>query len=81
MTKARRCFEVFNLTLGRLIALIPGGAGALALLIAFEAPDLRGALLPAGIGLGLLLVAAAMLYWRFTFLHILEFMASWGSSK
>lgn len=81
MTRARRYFEVFNLAMGRLIALLLVGAGALAFIIAFEATTLRSALLPTGIGLGLWLVAAAMLYWRFTFLHIVEFMAGFGSSK
>lgn len=81
MTKARRFFEAFDLALGRFIALMFGVAGTLALFIALEARDVQDALLPIGIGLGLLLVAAAMLYRRVTFLNTVQFFASGGSSN
>ncbi|MEL6920139.1 MAG: hypothetical protein AAFO77_03825 [Pseudomonadota bacterium] len=75
MAKGRNFLETFDLAIGRLIALMLGGAGALALLIAFEARDSGDVVLPIGIGVVLLLVAAAMLYWRITFLSIFEFLA------
>lgn len=81
MAKRPSIFETFDLAIGRLIALTFAGAGALVLFIAFEARDGRDALLPFGIGVGLLLIAAAMLYWRITFLNIFEFLAGFGGSR
>lgn len=81
MTKAQRFFETFNLAFGRLVAVIIGAAGALLVYIAVEAWGSSGALIPGGIGLALLCLAAAMLYWRATFLGILEVLASGVTSK
>jgi len=81
MTKRRNWFETCDLLIGRLIALIIAGVGALATLIAFEVSDFQDAFLPFVIGLGLLLLAAALLYWRVSFLNMLQFFTSGGSSS
>lgn len=72
MTKIRRFFETFNLALGMLIALLLGAVGALLLYLAVSLGDMFWV---GAIGLGLVLIAVAMLYWRVTILRILEFFA------
>lgn len=81
MNKSRSFFETFDLALGRFIAFILGGAGALVLFIAFEGRGGEGSLISTGIGLGLLLIAAAIVYWRVTFLDIIQLFAGGGSSN
>lgn len=76
MTKARQFFETFNLALGRLIALLIGAIGVFLLYVAFS---LGGTFWLGAIGLGFVLIAAAMLYWRVTILGILDFFASGAS--
>ena len=75
MTKARQFFETFNLALGRLVALIVGAVGVLALYISWEAWGSSGAMVAAAIGIGLIVLATAMLYWRVTILGIVEFFS------
>lgn len=79
MAKKLSFLETFDLAIGRIIALIVGGAGALVFSIAFDARDFNDALFPMGIGSGLLLIAAAMFYWRITLINVFEFMAGFGS--
>ncbi|MEM7719544.1 MAG: hypothetical protein AAF222_10085 [Pseudomonadota bacterium] len=72
----RSFFETFNLALGRLIAILLGAMGAFLLYLALLLGDMVWV---GAIGAGLVLIAAAMLYWRMTLLHILEFFSG-GSS-
>lgn len=72
----RRFFETFNLALGMLVALLIGGVGAFLLYIAVSLGDMVWV---GAIGLGLVLLAAVMLYRRVTILGILEVFSSGAS--
>lgn len=79
MSSARRFFQMFNLALGRLIALLLCVIGGYLVYVALNIWGDGPTWIMFGIGLALLLIAAAMLYWRITFFGILEFFSigSW----
>ena len=76
MSKAKYVFETFDLAIGRGIALLIGGAGGLSLYIGYILREAHNVFWPVVIGLVLLLIAAALLYWRVTLLKIIEVFAS-----
>ena len=67
----RSFLQTFNRALGMLVALIFGAVGAFLLYASWNLWD--GVFWMSILGLVLVLVAIAMLYWRVTFLRILEF--------
>ena len=67
-------FQTFDVALGMLVALVIGAGGGFLLYVALRVWD--GMFWPGVIGLVLVLIAAAMLYWRVTILRIVEFFAS-----
>lgn len=80
MSTARRFFETFNLALGRLIALLIGAIGAFLVYVAIHLWGDTATTVMFFIGLAMICVAAAMLYFRMTILGFLEFFTpSWWS--
>ncbi|MEO0945450.1 MAG: hypothetical protein AAFY06_11500 [Pseudomonadota bacterium] len=80
MSTARRFFETFNLALGRIIALLIGAVGGLLVYFAIQIWGDSITTVMLCIGLALLAIAAAMLYFRMTFLGFMEFFTpSWWS--
>lgn len=80
MSTARRLIETFNLALGRIIALLIGAFGGFLVYVAINIWGDTATTVMLIIGLGLLLIAGAMLYFRMTILGFLElFTPSWWS--
>ena len=80
MSTARRFFETFDLALGRLLALVFGVIGGFLVYAAWHIWGDAPTTIMFCIGLGLLLVAGLMLYYRVTFFGLLEFFApTWWS--
>lgn len=76
MATLRRFFRTFDLMLGRLIALVLGAIGGFLVYFSWHVWGDTATMITFGIGLGLLLIAALMLYYRVTLFGVLDFFAA-----
>ncbi len=76
MTRLRHFVEIFDLALGRLIALFLGAIGGLLIYFSWHTWGDTATLVPFGLGLGLLTITGIMLYCRMTFLGLLGYFAA-----